>query len=146
MAILLVAASVLAQTASPRGASKPEIETAAIIQKADQALAQAFVKRDLAVLEQMYADTYVFTDQNGRVSGKKELLDSFGTGAINIKSQDITDVSIHVYGDAAIETGKLTTTATRDGRDASGTYRFTRVWVKQNGQWQTAAFQETRPQ
>ena len=65
---------------------------------------------------------------------------------INIRTQDISGVSVQVYGDAAVETGLLTTTATRDGIDSSGKYRFTRVWVKRNGQWQTVAFQETRPQ
>ena len=33
--------------------------------------------------------------------------------------------------------------AVRDGRNSGGTFRFTRVWVKQAGRWVTAAIQET---
>jgi ketosteroid isomerase-like protein len=134
------------QPSSSLGSASPaDTQTVAGIQKTDQTLSEAFLKNDLVALERMSADTYVFTDQNGRVSGKRELIESSSKGAIDIRSQDITDVNVHVYGDTAIETGLLKTTAVRDGRDSSGTYRFTRVWARRNGEWQTFAFQETRP-
>jgi ketosteroid isomerase-like protein len=116
----------------------------AIIEKADREFAQALVNVDLTTIEDTLADTYTFTDPTGRVSTKKDVLDDLRNRAIKIKSHEISDVKVQVYDNAAIETGILTSKATRDGRDVSGTFRFTRVWVMRNGRWQTVALQETR--
>jgi ketosteroid isomerase-like protein len=119
-------------------------DTPAMIEKADRVFADAMVKADLIALANTYADDYVFTDPAGRVSHKAELLDSFKRGVIKIRSQEISDVQVNVYGDVAVEVGKVMSQATRNGQDSGGTFRFTRVWVKRNRRWQTVAFQETR--
>jgi ketosteroid isomerase-like protein len=118
-------------------------DTAAMVLSADKERNAAMEKIDLAVLDRTTAETYVFTDPNGRVTAKKELMESFKSGAIKIESQEIRDAKVQLYGDVAVETGELTSKANRDGRDTSGTYRFTRVWAKRGGVWQTVAFQET---
>lgn len=115
-----------------------------MIEKADHVFADAMVKADLVALADTYADDYVFTDPTGRISHKAELLDSFKRGVIKIRSQEICDVHVNVYGEVAVEIGKLVSLPTRDGKDSSGVFRFTRVWVKRNNRWQTTAFQETR--
>src|SRR5881227_3593415 len=107
-------------------------DTPAMIEKADQTFADAMVKADLIALADTYADDYVFTDPTGRISHKAELLDSFKRGVINIRAQEISDVHVNVYGDVAVEIGRLVSHATRDGKDSSGTFRFTRVWVTRN--------------
>ena len=119
-------------------------DTARTIERADKAFANAMVNADLVALANTYADDYVFTDPNGRVSHKAELLDGFRRGVIKIRSQEISDVQLNVYGNVAVEIGKLVSQATRDGKDSGGTFRFTRVWVNRNDRWQTVAFQETR--
>ena len=138
------AASVGLLCALPVVAHSRNADTPATIEKADRVFAEAMVKADLIALANTYADDYVFTDPTGRVSGKADLLDSFKRGVIKIRSQEISDVQVNVYGDVAVEIGKLVSQATRDGKDSSGTFRFTRVWVNRNGRWQTVAFQETR--
>jgi ketosteroid isomerase-like protein len=139
--LLLVSGSVWRSFAQQRRGS-----IAALIERKDKEFAQVLVHADLGTLDQTFAESYVFTDPTGRVSGKRELMDSFRNGAIQIQSQEITDVKVQAYGNVAIETGQLTSKATRDGRDSSGTFRFTRVWVNRVGGWQTVAFQETRTQ
>ena len=115
-----------------------------MIERADKMFADAMVKADVIALANTYADDYVFTDPSGRVSHKAGLLDGFKRGVITIRSQEISDVQVNVYGNVAVEIGKLVSQATRDGKDSSGTFRFTRVWVNRDGRWQTVAFQETR--
>jgi ketosteroid isomerase-like protein len=141
---IVLAASVGLLCAFPVVAQSPSTDTPATIEKADKIFAAAMVKADLIALADTYADDYVFTDPTGRVSHKAELLDSFRRGVIRIRSQEISDVQVNLYGDVAVEIGKLVSQATRDGKDSSGTFRFTRVWVNRNGRWQTVAFQETR--
>ena len=141
---IVLAASVALLCAVPVVSQSEREGTAATIEKADTMFADAMVKADLIALANTYADDYVFTDPTGRVSHKAQLLDSFKRGVIKIRSQEISDVQVNVYGEVAVEIGKLVSQATRDGNDSSGTFRFTRVWVKRNGRWQTVAFQETR--
>jgi ketosteroid isomerase-like protein len=130
--------------AGPLVAQQRQADTPAVIERVDKAFADAMVKADLRALGNTYADDYVFTDPTGRVSHKADLLESFKRGVIHIRSQEISDVHVNVYGDVAVEIGKLVSQATRDGKDSGGTFRFTRVWVNREGRWQTVAFQETR--
>lgn len=141
---IVVAVSVGLSCAVPIVAQSRQADTRAAIERVDQMFADAMVKADVVALANTYADDYVFTDPAGRVSHKAELLDSFTRGAIKIRAQEISDVHVNVYGEVAVEIGKLTSRATRDGKDSSGTFRFTRVWVRRDGRWQTVAFQETR--
>jgi len=46
---------------------------------------------------------------------------------------------VRVYGDTAVVTGRSVQRGMENGKDNSGTYWFTRVHVKQNGQWLTVA-------
>src|SRR3954468_4783085 len=123
---MVLAASFGLLCALPVVAQSPRAGMSGTIEKADRAFAAAMVEPDLLALANSYADDYVFTDPTGRVSHKTELLDSFRQGVIKIRSQEISDVHVSVYGDVAVETGKLVSNATRDGRDSSGTFRFTR--------------------
>src|SRR3954470_5602025 len=95
LAALVCVASLVAQ---PR-----EADPSAMIERVDKAFADAMVKADLVALAQTYADDYVFTDPTGRVSHRAELLDSFKSGIIKIRSQEISDVQVNVYGNVAVE-------------------------------------------
>lgn len=141
---IVFAISVGLLCALPVAAQSRRADTPATIEKVDKMFADAMVKANLIALANTYADDYVFTNPAGHVSHKAELLDSFKRGVIKIQSQEISDVKVSIYGDVAVEVGKLVSQATWNGKDSSGTFRFTRVWVNRNGRWQTVAFQETR--
>ena len=143
-AVLLYTPAVFSQDAGQKPAVKSSGGGAAEIEKADKDRSQAIVKGDADAMDKATGDGYWFTDANGRVSTKKELLDDMKAGKIKIESQEISDVKVHRYGNTAVETGKLLSKGTRDGKDTSGTFRFTRVWVNRNGTWETVAFQETK--
>jgi ketosteroid isomerase-like protein len=137
---LAVAACAATATAAANRSEAAEVETA------DQRFNHALERSDVETLRKMIAETYVFTDPSGRVSTRQDVIGGFERGRIRIESQTTRDVHIEVYGDAAVETGVLNSVARRDGRDTGGTFRFTRVWLKRVGRWQTVAFQETAPQ
>jgi ketosteroid isomerase-like protein len=52
-------------------------------------------------------------------------------------------LKVHVYGDAAVVTGRSIQKGVENGKDYSGDYWFTRVYAKQNGAWLTVALQTT---
>lgn len=140
-AAFLILLSSAAQTATKR-TTQPD--TAAVaVEQADRKFTQALIARDFTALDETYADTYVFTTPSGRMTTKKDVMDSLRNGVIKIESQEISEVQVQMYGNVAVETGKLVSKASWAGRDSGGTFRFTRVWLNANGRWQTVAFQET---
>jgi ketosteroid isomerase-like protein len=116
------------------------------IKKLEQDRAQAVVKGDTAALDRMTSDDYVFTDFTGRTRKKQDTISAIKAGDIKMESYDLDDLDVHVYGNAAVITGKATTKGTIGGQDASGSYRFTRVYVKQAGAWKSVAYQQTKIQ
>ena len=53
------------------------------------------------------------------------------------------NLEVRVYGNTAIVTGVWNISGTTSGEERSGRMRFTRVWVRRNGQWLMASWQGT---
>ncbi len=140
----LVFSAVLLFTVAAKGVAQESGPDVLAIESVDKEFNSALVAGDLSALDTLYAETYVFTDPMGHVSTKSDVLSGLKSGAIKVESQITADVHVQVYGEAAVETGRLTSKATRNGRDSGGNFRFTRVWVRIDGAWRTVAFQETR--
>jgi uncharacterized protein (TIGR02246 family) len=104
---------------------------------------QAILNGDAAALERMTSDDYTFITLRGELRTKSEIVKGFKSGSFKYESRTITDLNIRVYGDTAIVTGQATQKGAERGKDYSGSYRFTRVYVKQKGQWVTVALQTT---
>jgi ketosteroid isomerase-like protein len=144
--LAIVSSFAVAATVATGAAATSRHKAAAEVEATDRQFNRALEQSDVAALRELIADTYLFTDPAGRLSDKQNVIEGFASRRIRIKSQTTRDVRIEVYADAAVETGVLTSVAIRDGRNTSGTFRFTRVWVKLGGHWRTVAFQETAPQ
>jgi ketosteroid isomerase-like protein len=101
---------------------------------------QAVVAHDGGLLTSLFADEYQHTNFFGSVADKKAEVDFFTSTDFAIKSANITDCAVHVYQDVAVATGVNTwTDASYRGRNLSGSYRFTRVYVRRKGHWQIVA-------
>ena len=104
---------------------------------------EAIVHGDAAALESMTSDDYTFVTLRGELRTKAEIVKGFSTGAFKYESREISGLKVRVYGNAAVVTGRSSQKGTEDGKDYSGAYRFTRVYVKQDGRWLTVALQAT---
>jgi ketosteroid isomerase-like protein len=103
----------------------------------------AIVHGDAAALERMTSDDYTFITLRGELRTKAEIVKGFATGAFKYESREISDLNIRVYGNAAVVTGRSTQKGVENGKDYSGDYWFTRVYVKESGRWLTVALQTT---
>ena len=135
LAIGLWGAHVFGRSSSDK--SKDEIRTL------ETARNEAIVHGDAASLERMTSDDYTFITLRGELRTKAEIVKGFATGTFRYSSREISDLNIRVYGNAAVVTGLSTQKGTENGKDYSGDYRFTRVYVKENGRWLTVALQAT---
>lgn len=132
--------SVIAQ--APAAATSSEQEIRALENERNQAI----LNGDAATLERMTSDDYTFITLRGELRTKSEIVKGFQSGSFKYDSRTISDLNVRVYGDTAIVTGRATQKGSERGKDYSGDYRFTRVYVKQNGRWMTVALQTTRIQ
>jgi ketosteroid isomerase-like protein len=113
------------------------------IMKMEKDRAQAVVRADVAAIAAETADDYTLINANGQLSGKAETMDAIKTGSIKLTSNELSDLKVRVYGNAAIVTGRSDAKGTIGGREVKGPILFTRVYVKKNGRWQSVAFQQT---
>ena len=117
--------------------------TKAEILKIEKERNQAIVNGDAAALERMTSDDYTFITLRGELRTKAEIVQGFKTGSFHYESRQISDLNVRVYGNSAVVTGRSIQKGSENGKDYSGDYRFTRVYVKQDGRWQTVALQTT---
>jgi len=114
------------------------------IKKLETDRAAAVVRGDTAVLDRETSDEYTLTNINGQVSDKAQMLAGFKSGANKLTVDNLSDIKVHVYGDAAVVTGKAEVKGVMGGKDVTGQARYTRVYVKKAGRWQSVALQQTR--
>ena len=114
------------------------------IRKHEQDWAQAVVKEGAGSVDQYEADDIITTDPTGRVTGKAEDRTDLSSGDYKIQSEELSDLTVHVYGNIAVATATNTMKGTYKGQDLSGKYRFTDTWVKRDGKWQVVASQYTK--
>lgn len=114
------------------------------LKKLETDRAAAVVKGDVAMLDKHTSDDYVLITMDGRMSDKSQMLDAFKSGQSKLTADDLSDVKVRIYGNAAVVTGKADVKGTLGGRDATGQVLFTRVYVKKGGRWQSVSFQQTR--
>jgi ketosteroid isomerase-like protein len=114
------------------------------LMKLEKQWADAVVKKDLPFLEGIWADDYAWTASDGNVWSKAQTLASLRSGEDAVLSVRTDDVKVRVYGDAAVVTGRSTFNETFQGKDVSGSERFTDTWVKRSGRWQCVAMHCSR--
>jgi ketosteroid isomerase-like protein len=99
----------------------------------------ALAKSDTAALESIFADTYVDTDEQGHRTDKQGVLSTVKSGDLKIESIKLSDMHVHVYGDAAIVTGKGLQKGSFKSQPITATVLFTDTFVKRNGKWKAVA-------
>jgi len=116
------------------------------IKKYEQDWAQATVNQGAAAVDQYEADDIITTDPSGRVTDKDQDRMDLSSGDFKIQSEELSEIKVHGYGNAAVAVGTNTLRGAYKGQDISGKYRFTDTWVNRNGKWQAVASQYTKVQ
>jgi ketosteroid isomerase-like protein len=104
---------------------------------------EASLRRDADFSLRTLAEDYVAITPLGQVTTKQETISARRSGQLRYESMNITDMVVRLYGDTAVVTARAEVRGHQLGEDFSGPYRYTRVWVRRNGQWQTVSYQAT---
>jgi len=113
------------------------------LMKIEQELADAVVKNDMSVFEKYLADNGNFTDPGGMLATKAQTIALFKSGDLKIESTKIDDMKVQMFDNTAIVTYRTTDKGMYRGKDISGQYRWTDVFVKMGGKWKLVASQGT---
>jgi ketosteroid isomerase-like protein len=108
--------------------------------------AAAALKGDTTLLDRHTAANYIGTDPGGGVEDRAKMMAGAKAGDPKFEALDLDDMSVRMAGkDAAVVTGRATVKGKlKSGMDITGQYRFTDVWVKQEGRWQLMTWQATK--
>jgi hypothetical protein len=105
---------------------------------------QADTQKDAAALNRILAEDWIGIDFEGTVLTKPQALRGIGSDSGSLESTVLSDMTVRVYGNAAIVTGTDTEKSEYHGQDSSGQYLWTDVFVFRNGRWQAVSSQSTK--
>lgn len=142
MAVLSLALGQISGTKANYSNQKDDSVEQAVMQMEEE-LRVAILKGDSKAYGRLIGDNYVFTNEEAVMRTKAQMVSAYDSGSIKYESVKFDDLKVHAYGDAAVVTGRSTVKGKDGGKDISGQYRYTRVYVKQQGKWQLVATQTT---
>jgi uncharacterized protein (TIGR02246 family) len=106
---------------------------------------EALIKKDMAALDKMLATEFQ-ANYVGLVGNKKQFLSALKSDTSKTESTEINEMKAVVFGDKAVVNGLSTDKSTTAGKDTSGQYRWTDVFVKRDGRWQCVTGYSTKVQ
>ena len=138
-AVLVITATsiTLGQEQSASGDQRSSVEQA--IRQVDNERIQAQIHADAAALDRIYADDFIGIGPSGTVRTKPQVISDFISHDLQFQSITTDEVQVRVYENTAVETGLSTMVGQDKGKSVPRDNRFTRVWVKQQGQWRLVA-------
>jgi len=125
-------------------AARPPEDVAQALIKLENDWAKAGLAGDAAALEKLLVPDYVYTNQDAEMASRAEMVAGMKSGTTKYDTFTVGDMKVHVYGDAAVVTGKGHIKGTENGKPIDEQIRFTDTWVKRDGRWVCAATQVTR--
>lgn len=105
------------------------------IEELNQQIDNAVIKKDLAQLQQLYADDFVFTHGTGVVDSKESWLKDIEKSTARFLSRQHDSTTVEMHDHVAIITGRLL--VTREGTNGISRYgiRYVRVFVLRKKHW-----------
>jgi len=106
-------------------------------------LRAAQLAADVAALDRLIADELLFAGPDGQLGTKTQDLDAHGSGVVRFRAHEPEELRVRRVGaDVAIASLRARLTVEVGGQTVQGTYRYTRVWAREDGRtWRVAGGQ-----
>ena len=104
---------------------------------------QAEVQHDARAMSMLLAETFEYTDSDGRFIDRSHWLNLVTKGVDQYDQLGNSGIEVHLYGDVAIVTGAYRERIKSKRNAVVRSGRFTDIWLQQNGQWKCIASQAT---
>lgn len=127
-----------ASTAGPPRASGEEIKAGLI--ELERKWMEALKLRDASALSQLISDDFTLISPRLVISaGDRDKYFRHVARELNLDSYAFEDLTVRLYGRAAVISGRLKQTASAAGEDWGGSYLITDVWVSRDGFWRVVS-------
>ena len=100
--------------------------------------------KDAARLGDILADGWVAIEWDGKTTTKTKALADLNKPGNSLDQIEMGPMTVRVFGNTAVVTGSDTEKSKEDGKDTSGKYVWTDVFIKQNGKWRAVASQSAK--
>ena len=105
----------------------------------------AIVHRNATTMDSLLADDYIAITSNGTLQSKDQTLANLRSGKLNLASIEFSDRKVRFYGETALVTSRAEVSGVAPDGDISGSYRYTRVYVRdEQGKWKIVSFEASR--
>lgn len=104
---------------------------------------RAMCDADLAALDQLLADSLVYTHSSASTDSKASYMAAFRSGKWAYHSVKRPVEDIQVFGDCAVVTGRAEIEVSVEGKPRQLNSRYVDVWVKGADGWKMVAWQST---
>jgi ketosteroid isomerase-like protein len=154
LSVRSISAAVLVLTFAGSAAARPQShgmpraerhESRREIDQLEQTWKDAITRRNASVMDGLLADDYIAITPNGTLQSKEQTLANLRAGAVQIKSVEFSDRKVRFYGQTALVTSRAEVTGSNPDGGFSGSYRYTRVYVRnEQGKWKIVSFEASR--
>jgi ketosteroid isomerase-like protein len=106
-------------------------------------LRAAQLAADVAALDRLIADELLFAGPDGQLGTKAQDLEAHGSGVVRFRAHEPEELRVRRVGkDVAIASLRARLAVEIGGKTVQGTYRYTRVWAREDGRtWRVAGGQ-----
>ena len=96
-------------------------------------------------MDALLADDYMAITANGTLQSKDQMLANLRAGVVRFSSIEISDRKVRFYGSTALVTCRAEVSGVTSEGEISGSYRYTRVYVRnERGMWRVVSFEASR--
>ena len=133
-----------ARRKAPRAKSAPATGTVEqSLIAIERKCANARVHRDVATLDSVLAPDLEGIDTQGESWKKEQYLAALKSSDFVVESASVEDMTVRVFVNTAVVTGRYVEKSTDKGKDTSVNARFVKVYSKRAGRWQLVFSQLT---
>jgi ketosteroid isomerase-like protein len=117
-----------------------KVETETLLRQLNDEWVKAIVRRDAATLDRIMADDFLSAHPLQR-DNKAQLLNDLASGDLRVEYLNRENVSVRIWGNTAVLTGRDSAKWFYRGREWSGNYNIIHVYANRDGEWNLVAVQ-----
>jgi len=136
----------LPSAAQPQGMPRAEKhESKHEIDQLEEDWREAELKSNTTAMNALLADDYMAITASGTLQTKDQTLDHIHAGLTHFTSLELSERKVRFYGTTAVVTSIAKVNGVTPEGDLSGSYRYTRVYVRDpQGKWKIVSFEASR--